>query len=452
MTTRWATTALTIALANGACTQPGDGGTPEATGQTTDESGASSSGAPSAGVPSSGPDSGSGTTGGTAEEDAGSGSPETTSSGTLAELIDPLANRYVDATGADPTKAVGMVVVAIAGDDSDVLAYGAKEIGGDPPDPNTHFSIASVSKVLPGLAVAQQITAGQLTLDTDANELLGPDLRLPSRSGQSITIEHLLTHYAGLPGLPVHRLDRDADGVPDNADTDPTNDIPECCPVAGYTREDFAVELALYETEALTLESVPGTQYTYSNHGNGTLNLVVADGFGYDSGESALRDLVFDPLGMHDSATHVEPFVSEALANHATGYNDPGSGTLMPLPFLDVGVFAGDVISTGADMLRLLEAYVHPAASPWPDAVLLALEPLRPTGPGRQIAFAVDIRDEDEARTYGKGGDYRGYKAFLYFSHDPATGVVVMMNNGSAGVDARLPALEIHSALVAATR
>jgi len=397
---------------------------------------------------STGADTSTGTT--PEDSDSGDGGSETGADDPVQALVDAIALQYVDPTGRDTSKTVGMVVVAIMGEQQGVYSYGAREIGGPPADADTHFSIASVSKVFAGLGIARRVATDELALEDPVNNLLGPDLAFPERDGQPITLEHLLTHYSGLPGLPVYRLDRDIDGILDNRDADPDNDIPLCCPVGGYTRADLELELEQYADGALELESTPGTEFLYSNHGNGTLNLILADRFGYDSGEAALRDLVFDPLGMDDTATHVEPFVSEAQQDAAVGYQDMGDGMLVALPFLDVGVFAGDVISTGNDMLRFLDAFVTPDASPWPEAVELVLEPLRPTGPGRFIGYALDIAGQGTDAVYAKGGSYRGAKAFVIFTHDPPVGVVVMTNNGSEDASARVPAMEIHEALTAA--
>lgn len=441
---------LGIALGTGCTDSEGDaeaadGGTAASTGGS-DTAGATDSADASSGTgddaaSTGGEESDSGAQHSTGQaEDSESGGESGDASDELEAIIASIALDWVDPTGTDPSLAVGMVVVAIAGDEEGVFGFGAREIDGAPPDGDTHFSIASVSKVILGLAIAREVEDGQLALDTRVDDLLDDDLPMPTLGDTEITLEHLLTHYGGLPGLPFNRFDRDLDGILDGVDP--------MLPMAGYTREDFAVELGSYADGTHALVSPPGSQFLYSNHGNGTLNLILTDASGHADGEAALRALVFDPLGMDDTATHVEPFVSDALEGRAVGYHDPGDGTLTPQPFLDVGVFAGDVISTGHDLLPLLRAWIHPAQSPWPNAVERALVPLRPTGPGREIAYAIDVTNEPGLRRFAKGGHCPGYRAFLVFSHEPRAGVLVLTNNGSDASDARVPAFAMHDALI----
>src|SRR5215469_13552110 len=100
-------------------------------------------------------------------------------------------------------QAVGMVVGVIEPACRRVVAYGnlAK---GDPRtlDADTIFEIGSISKVFTSLVLADMVNRKEVTLDDPAAKYLPENVRMPERSGKSITLLDLSTHRSGFPPLP----------------------------------------------------------------------------------------------------------------------------------------------------------------------------------------------------------------------------------------------------------
>src|SRR5688572_8415057 len=130
---------------------------------------------------------------------------------------DPLA-RAVDATMADylVDGSVPGVALAITGRDGLVLARtgGFAEVASRTPvGPDTLFEIGSIGKSFTAHAILQLAAEGRLAVDDPVVRHL-PWFRVP-RTGERITIHHLLSHTAGITagidGTPeatmqVHRL------------------------------------------------------------------------------------------------------------------------------------------------------------------------------------------------------------------------------------------------------
>ena len=98
---------------------------------------------------------------------------------------------------------VGIVVGVIRPNGRRVVAYGnlAK---GDPrtPDGDTIFEIGSISKVFTSLLLAEMVNRKEVALDDPAAKYLPEHVRMPQRSGKSITLLDLSTHTSGLPPVP----------------------------------------------------------------------------------------------------------------------------------------------------------------------------------------------------------------------------------------------------------
>ena len=76
--------------------------------------------------------------------------------------------------------------------------YGlADRAAGVPIGSGTRFGLASVTKMFTAVAVADQVSAGRLTLDSRIVDLLPPEAR-PSTLHPNVTVAHLLLHTSGI--------------------------------------------------------------------------------------------------------------------------------------------------------------------------------------------------------------------------------------------------------------
>src|SRR5215472_1334549 len=209
-------------------------------------------------------------------------------------------------------QAVGIVVGVIEPNGRRVVAYG-NLANRDPRtlDGDTVFEIGSVSKVFTSLLLADMVKRKEVTLGDPAAKYLPERVRLPERSGKSITLLDLSTHRSGLPRLPGNLKPKD-----------PRN------PYAGYSVDDLYQFLSGY-----TLPRDPGSEFEYSNLGGGLLGHVLACRAGTDY-ESLIRCRITQPLGMPDTRITLSSSMTRRMAS---GHN----AMLMPVSHWDFQSLAG---------------------------------------------------------------------------------------------------------------
>src|SRR5262245_3221653 len=241
-----------------------------------------------------------------------------------AEISEILVKRIVQ-----QKQAVGIVVGVIEPTGRRVVAYG--NLGhGDPRtvDGDTIFEIGSISKVFTSLVLADMVRRNEVSLDDPAAKYLPENVRMPERSGKSITLLDLSTHSSGLPPVPSNLKPKD-----------PRN------PYAGYSVDDLYQFLSSY-----TLPRDPGSEFEYSNLGAGLLGHLLAYRAGTDY-ENLIRVRITEPLGMPDTGITLSSSMKQRMA---TGHNSILASVLnWDLPTL---AGAGALRSSANDMLTLLEA------------------------------------------------------------------------------------------------
>lgn len=233
--------------------------------------------------------------------------------------------------------AVGLAVgVVRGGRPAFFRAHGLADISTFTPiTEDTAFRIASITKTFTAIAVMQLWEQGRIDLDAPANEYLRAYRLLAAKAGdRPATVQHLLTHTAGIPEN-VHPW-----GVlrPDFGESVP----------AGQRLPT----LAEYYGGGLPLVAEPGTRFAYGNHGFATLGQLVADVTG-EPFEDYLREHIFEPLGMVDTDIVRSERVKSRLA---TGYALRRRGP-RPVPQRDmITAGAASIYSTPRDMARYLAA------------------------------------------------------------------------------------------------
>lgn len=233
--------------------------------------------------------------------------------------------------------AVGLAVGVVRdGRLADFHGHGYADIGSRTPvTEHTVFRIGSLTKTFTAIAVLQLCEQGLVDLDAPADRYLRSYVLAPARPGHRLpTIRQLLTHTAGLPQLlyPARAFR----------------------PVLGETvpRGQPVPSLAEFYRSRLGLIAEPGARHVYSNHGFATLGQIVEDVTGEPLGRR-LREHLFEPLGMDDTALDRSGRIGAALA---TGYSLPAGGP-RPVPDFDlVTTGAGAAYSTTADMARYVAA------------------------------------------------------------------------------------------------
>jgi serine-type D-Ala-D-Ala carboxypeptidase/endopeptidase len=195
-------------------------------------------------------------------------------------------------------------------------------------DEDTAFEIGSITKTMTGFLLAELVADGVIDLDDPLAAHLPHGTAVPELAGEPVRIRHLVTHTAGLPGLPS-RL----------AIVDPRD------PYAALTPEDLLGSLG-----DVTLTAAPGTTWEYSNFGFMVLSHVVAT-----ARDEAYADLLarrlFAPLGMSDAHVVEAPAGVEVARGHLPG-GAPAAAWHFPRNLEGVG----GVRASLDDMVRYAEA------------------------------------------------------------------------------------------------
>lgn len=307
----------------------------------------------------------------------------------------------------DEKRSAGIVVGVIDPDGRRrIVSYGDPGTGQPPLDGNSVFEIGSISKVFTSTVLAELVQEGKVRLDDPAQKYLPATVHLPTRNGKEITLGNLAMQNSGLPRMPSNFTP-----------ADPAN------PYADYTVQQMYDFLSSYQ-----LTRDPGAQFEYSNLGVGLLGYILSrvSGLSY---EELQRQRVWGPLGMANTAITFTPWMKSHLA---LGHDPQGNVTSnWDIPTL---AGAGAIRSTTNDMLKFLDANLHPERGALGRAMALAHEERAPAD-NMRIGLNWIIAHAGADTIIWHNGGTGGYRTFIGFEPSRKTAVVVMTNSGGNGAD-----------------
>jgi CubicO group peptidase (beta-lactamase class C family) len=306
----------------------------------------------------------------------------------------------------DEKRSAGIVVGLIDADGrTRVVAYGDPGPGQPPLDGNSVFEIGSISKVFTATVLAQMVQEGKFSLDDPVQKYLPQSVHLPTRNGKVITLGSLAEQNSGLPRMP------------DNFHpADPAN------PYADYTVQQMYDFLSSYQ-----LPRDPGERFEYSNLGVGLLGHVLSLAAG-KSYEELERERVWGPLGMTHTAITLTPWMKEHLA---LGHDEQGKVVAnWDIPTL---AGAGAIRSNTNDMLKFLDANLHPERGPVQRAMAFAQKERAPAGrmPPYTMGIGLNwlsLHVGADTIVWHNGGT-GGFRAFAGFVPAAGVGVVALAND-----------------------
>lgn len=234
--------------------------------------------------------------------------------------------------------------------------------------PQTLFQIGSISKSFVAFAVLQLAEEGKLDLHKPVVSYL-PWLRIESEF-PPFTTHHLLSHTAGLSGVPL---------------------------------------LIRVAATPLRTGSAPGAKFVYSNIGYDLLGFIIEAVDKKPFAES-LRKRVIDPLGMSASAPVI---TNDIRSRMAVGYGPllddrpfPLKGKLGEAAWIEVPEAAGSVAATAKDMGAYLQMLLNRGVGPRGRVLSeKSFELLT------QPAIKAPFRGEEASYGYGLwNGDSKGHK------------------------------------------
>lgn len=297
--------------------------------------------------------------------------------------IDELVRAYAAAG-----KFNGVVLVASRGSVVFQRGYGFRDADRRVPnDSATLFQLASISKQFTATVILSLVERGRLALTSRVAEFY-PGFP----HGDSVSVEQLLTHTAGIPDYSTEELLAHAPGGR-----------------ADGTR--------LRDT---TFHFPPGAGWRYSNAGYVLLAIIIRQATGL-SYEEAVRRTIFEPLGMGRSGFD---FASAPAARRAVGYRSLTDSAAVRAPIADsVGtVGAGSIYSNAGDLYRWHRG-MQSARVIGP-----ALMERAATARGAPYGYGVFVDSLFGRRVLAHGGDIDGFSTYLARIPDDDVCVVLLGN------------------------
>lgn len=310
-----------------------------------------------------------------------------------------------------------------------------------PITPDTLFGLGSVGKSFTCVALLQLEEAGKLRLEEPVVRYL-PEFRTPDpEATRAITLHHLMTHTAGLPGLPMtwwtakgHILaDPDLVGTPLRA-------MAEEAPWL-RTPADFIGAMAEYPYQLI---GAPGQVMNYSNEGYALLGFIVerVSQMGY---REYITERIFRPAGMSRSTMLTDEVAG--MENAATLYDrkqlEGGESQVCRSPVWwsdPVAYGAGDHTSTISEMLRYMEIFrtgglVEGERILSEQSVQRMIHPHVQVLPGQGYGYGLmTTRDSHGITTIGHGGSWKGVSADVLLQ--PETGLTSVALTNLQGMPA----------------
>jgi CubicO group peptidase (beta-lactamase class C family) len=337
------------------------------------------------------------------------------------ERVDAIADRTF-AGWKVPGLAYGVV---LDGELRHVRGLGTRRVGVDlPPDADTVFRIASMTKSFTAATVLSLRDEGRLQLD-DPISLHLPTLaglRGPTSDSPTITIRHLLSMTAGFPT------------------DDPWGDRQQGLDIDAF--------LGLVEG-GLSFAWAPGTRWEYSNLGYGLLGRIITAAAGREYRE-AVRERLLAPLGMTSTGYLEEEAAPDRLARGYVWRDD----RFLEDPMDGYGALAsmGGVFTT----VRDLATWVHGFIDAWPprdepgmahplsrasrremQAPMQSVDPAitfvsadaDPQLDGGAYGYGLFIQDHVRwGRIVGHSGGYPGFGSNMRWHAPSGLGVIVLGN------------------------
>lgn len=289
--------------------------------------------------------------------------------------------------------------------------FGVKDVStNEPVTTETLFQAGSISKPVAALAALRLVQDGKLSLDEDVNAKL-VSWKLPDNEftkEKKVTLRRLLTHSAGLT---VHGFPGYADGAT----------VPTLVQVLNGEKPA--------NTEAIRVETVPGTIWNYSGGGYTIMQQMLID-VAKKPFPDIVKQLVLDPAGMKHSA-YDQPLSTARAKDAATAHvnGQPVKGRFHTYPEMA----AAGLWTTPTDLAALiieLQKSLAGASNKIISKEMTAQMLSRQFG---TWGLGPDVEVRGQIVEFSHGGSDEGFEAF-WAGFSDGRGAVVMTNGdrGSA--------------------
>jgi D-alanyl-D-alanine carboxypeptidase len=354
----------------------------------------------------------------------------------LQRRLDDLHDREaVDDDGTLRFPGVSLAVRLPDGETVSIVTGHADREAMTPLSAGHRFASGSTGKVAAGALATRLIVEGKLDPDEKIERWFADEpwfADLPNHD--MITVRHLLQHSSGLRSYydnPEWSSVMRELSDPDRPGHDPDATL------------DFASLMSFVANQPALFPA--GTESSYSENGYLLLGAALGKVLAEDdrAGEDAFREayyagleeLVLEPLGMEHTTRFVgreHPDLSQAyVADHfamADGVDKvlDEDGIMVFSPTAEFS--GGGLVTTPADLTRLVEGAVHGRVFEDPAAQEAFAELIRTPGPG-EYGFGPAFGDSPLGPTVGHGGEFPGYRSIVFWVQDHEFTIAMQVNS-----------------------
>ncbi len=261
------------------------------------------------------------------------------------------------------------------------------------------FEIGSITKVFTSTILVNLILQGKINPDESISQSLPFKLNSNEENAQKITFKSLSNHTSGLPNYPS------------NLDS-----VARLHPLNPYVEYDSLLLKDYLENE-MTLLSVPGDKYEYSNLGYGILGYLLELETG-KSYENLLKEYVFQKYGMTISTTNRNK-VQKYLVQ---GYDEKGEH--VPNWDLNIHRGAGAVLSSTNDLANFVLAnFSNDPILKYQRQITFKVE-----NNDLELAYGWHIYTKNGVVWYFHNGRTGGYRSNITMDLEKKNAVILLVN------------------------
>jgi CubicO group peptidase (beta-lactamase class C family) len=298
----------------------------------------------------------------------------------------------------------GVALGIVTGGDENIRGLGITNVEDPlPVTAHTVFPIASISKTFTATAMMRLVEQGKVDLHAPVRKYL-PDFRVrDENASREVTVWHLLTHLGGWEGQ-----------------------------VSGPDRGTETLKNFVGSIGDLMQIAPPGKAWSYNNAGFSIAGRVIEVVTGTPINR-AMRDLVFQPLGLEHAGTTAGEFIVQRFA---AGHTTRDGKTTLQRPFVpSTSVTAGGVGLCITDLLTYARFHMGDGTAANGERVLKqeSLEQMRTVQAHKQgtdddIGLAWHIRQVGPVRTFGHGGTLAAHILLLEIVPERKFALAILTN------------------------
>jgi CubicO group peptidase (beta-lactamase class C family) len=280
-------------------------------------------------------------------------------------------------------------------------------------DENTMFQFGSTGKTYTATAMMRLVEQGKVELDAPVKKYL-PEFTLRDTDvAEKVTVLHLFNHTAGWEG---DMMDNTGDG-------------------------DDALEKYVARMERLQQVSPLGETVSYNNASLSVAGRIIEKVTG-TTYEQAIRDLLFEPLGLDHTFFFPNEIMSRRFAVGHTRHEDGRVTVARPWALPRGNAAAGGISANARDQIAWAKFHLGDGTAP--DGTRLLSEELlarmqeptadmRGSALGDFVGISWLLRDVDGVRLVGHGGTTNGQHSEFVMVPERGFALISMTNSGPNG-------------------